>query len=85
MWYGYGLVVTKIDLAILTKEDKTSETSMHINTVVDADGLTLSSNLLVCAEPPPGAKGIPRVGGAGSDYLFEGSLMDERLRRLCIQ
>ena len=60
--------------------------------VVELDG---HSDLSVCAEQLPGSETAPcsgrrgsdagRVSSARGDHLIEGSLMDERLRRSCVQ
>ena len=60
--------------------------------VVELDG---HSGLSVCAEQLPGSETTPRsacrgsdagrVSNARGDHLIKGSLMDERLRRSCVQ
>ena len=60
--------------------------------VVKLDG---HSGLSVCAEQLSGSETTPRSGRRGSDarrvssacgdHLIKGSLMDERLRRSCVQ
>ena len=61
-------------------------------TVVELDGHLYLS---VCAEQLPGSETTPRSGRRGSDagrfssargdHLIKGALMDERLRRSCVQ
>ena len=60
--------------------------------LVELDG---HSGLSVCAEHLPGSETTPRsrrhgsdagrVSSARGDHLIKGSLMDERLRRSCVQ
>ena len=60
--------------------------------VVELDG---HSGLSVCAEQLPGSETTPRSGrrrsdagcvsSARGDHLIQGFLMDERLRRSCVQ